>query len=759
MIRLLVTLPALLALLLPAVAAAQTVPVRSGAHAAFTRLVLDMPRRIAWRVQERETGATLIFDSPGLDFDLDAVFERIGHGRVRAVSSTPGRLQIDFACVCDLSVFWHGARMLVLDIAPAPQTVLAETTARPAARPVTVPDPSGLRQRSTALTSLADRLDAMTVPPLPSAKEEEGPANAQAKAPGLAAIRSALIEQLGRAASQGLLTPARRNVGAKGAVRPRGDASEPVDEAEPAPPGPAPRAAVNMRAHSSVDLALGGSARPPVSPVQEQACPEPDWVNIAAWGGTAPFHEELGRLNRALLGEFDRPNDTVALELARFYLHHGFGAEVRLALTLRGHSDAQGDFLRKMSFIIDHEASGDQPGLSPMVTCDAPAMLWAILAAPDLPKDLTLDHKGLLRAFVLLPDGLRRSLGPPLARRFLSAGHRETSQSILRVIDRLQETDDPETALARAQLARARQEPDLERRALRVAVQGNSTASAEALLGLIEGALERDEPVPLDRAELAGAYAQEYRGTELGHRMTGAYIAALAHADAYEEAVREFDRLRADIDPARSDQATADMLIGQMTRHADDVTFLRHALSGRFGGPGEVAPDIAREIAGRLLVGGFADRAGEFVASELVGHDTPASRLLRVEIALAQERPRAAEAELVGVEGPEADRLRARARSLAGDHAAAAWLYARGGQPDASEREAFLAADPVSLAGAEDPVLRDVADLLPQPDTPEPGPEGPPLARHRRALDAAATARQVLDRLLTEMPGPDIPVN
>jgi hypothetical protein len=747
MIRLLVTL---LALLLPAMAMAQTVPVRSGAHAEFTRLVLDMPRRIAWRLQERKSGAALIFDAPGLDFDLDAVFERIGRERVRAVSSAPGRLEIEFACACELSAFWHGARMLVLDIATPPQTASDERPARPFAR--SMRDSSALGQRSAALISLSDRLDVMAAADTAPMHEDGTPEDTPGVEPDLSAMRGALIEQLGRAASQGLLTPARRDVTGPGAGRPRSETHEPTKEAETAPPASAPRAALNMRAHSSVDLAIVGAARPPAGPVQAQTCPEPDWTDVAAWGGTAPFHEELGRLNRDLLGEFDRPNDTVALELARLYLHYGFGAEARLALTLRSHSDAEAELLREMSFIVDHKPVGERPKLTLALICDATTMLWGILANPDLSKDLPLDHKGLLRAFALLPDGLRRSLGPALARRLLSAGHRETSQSILRVIDRHQEADDPETALARAELAHVRQDPDLAQSALHVAVQGNSPASAEALLALVEGALEKGEPVPLDRAELAGAYAQEYRGTALGHRMSAAYIAALAHAGAYGEAVREFDRLRAD-------QETADMLIGQMARHADDVTFLRHVLSGRFGEPGDVAPEIARAIASRLLAVGFPDRAGGFVAPQLVGHDTPGSRLLRAEIALAQERPRAAEAELLWLAGPEAAGLRARARSLAGDHAAAARLYALGGQADAADRAALFAADPGSLAAAGNPVLRDVASLLQEPDAAEPGPEAPPLGRHRRALDAAGTARQVLGRLLAATPSPDIPIN
>jgi len=755
MIRLLLPL---LALLLPAMATAQTVPVRSGAHAEFTRLVLDMPRRVTWRVQTRETGASVIFetsdDAPDLDFELDSVFDRIGRERVRAVAAGPGRLEIDFACACDLRAFWHGARMLVLDIAEVPQP--PPETARSSSRPGPGLDPDGLRQRSTASTSLADRLDDMTGPTAPA---PDTPQSLQAPGSDFSAMRDALIEQLGLAASRGLLEPARR--GPHKAARDKPGTRAKGAKVEAARPvlDTASRATANMRVRNSIDPGLSESSQPPAARGQEQTCPAKPWMEVAAWGGADAFHAERGRLTRNLLGEFDRTKETVALDLARFYLHHGFGAEARMALDLRGISDLQSEVLREMAVIVDREEFNAPPGLAGALDCEASATLWALLAVPDVPEDLTFDHKALLRAFVLLPDGLRRTLGRALARRLLKAGHHETSRSILRLIDRETGSTQPEAALVRAELATARQEPDAARTALRVAVKSNSSPSAEALLALIEDYQDREEPVPLDKAELAGALSHEHRGTGLGDRLARAYITALAGAGAYDRAVSEFERLYPDLTARQADMAIAEMLIAAMTAAADDVTFLRHTLSGRLGAPGDFGPRVARGLSRRLLETGFPSRAAAFLAAGFAGHDAPASRLLRAEIALAQAQPRAAEAELAGLGGADADRLRAQARSLAGDHAAAAQLYAGAGQTEAAARAAFLAADPGPLSDAPDPVLRDVGHLLQRREDDAPASEAAPLAQQRRLLGSVAEAREVLNRLLAATPGPDQPVD
>jgi len=66
-----------------------------------------------------------------LRFDLSGAFDRIGRDRLRALAAPEGqgRLLLDLGCDCALRPFWHGARMLVLDIADPPAAPAAPPAA------------------------------------------------------------------------------------------------------------------------------------------------------------------------------------------------------------------------------------------------------------------------------------------------------------------------------------------------------------------------------------------------------------------------------------------------------------------------------------------------------------------------------------------------------------------------------------------------------------------------------------------------------
>ena len=114
---------ACLAVLVGASAAgAATVAVRSGAHEGFTRLTMDLPRRLGWALNGSGARRTLRLDGTDLDFDLSQAFTRIGRDRVRALSGggEDATLVIDLGCDCDVDGFFAGESLLVIDIADPP---------------------------------------------------------------------------------------------------------------------------------------------------------------------------------------------------------------------------------------------------------------------------------------------------------------------------------------------------------------------------------------------------------------------------------------------------------------------------------------------------------------------------------------------------------------------------------------------------------------------------------------------------------------
>jgi len=690
-----------------------------------------------------------------MDFDITGVFDRIGRNRLRAIKAAPGQLDLDFACDCGVQAFWHTDRMLVLDIAETFQSSLMAQRQSPDLS--SDEDPSaGIRPLSAATAGLSRSL-ASGLPQLGGADLAETPdAVPDDETLELSDMRATLLRELGRAASQGLLTPTRTplrdppRLSLSDPTAPdRPDTEPPKDEASFTPENPrmADRAPLNLRAQSSIDRAITSiRAESPPHDMQDTCVPV-TWLDLPSWGGTGPFHQEIGDLNRQLLGEFDRPNEEVALRLARMYLYFGFGAEARHTLDLRPERSEKDAILREMALIMDRGHAPVGSRLATTVGCGEPAVLWALLAMPTVPQETVFDHKALLRSFAALPASLRDTFGPELGRRLIEARHSETAQNILRMTARSGATGNADLALARADLAAVEDDQDTARTELTTAVTSNSVVAAEALVQLIDGLLSEGAPVPLDKAELAGAYAYENRGTDLGRRMTGTYLAALGASGAFAKAVSEFERLRSDLDAAAT-SGIATALMQQMTRHADDVTFLRHALSDRLITPAMVPADLGVDIATRLLDSGLADQARTFVAADLPGRDERSSKLTRAEIALMQNRPRQAEVELLGLDGAEANSLRARARSLVGDHAAARVLYTASDQTEKAADEAWFAEDLDLMAEATDPVLRQTAEIL-QTGAQQPQTGSiPPLERHRGLLESAGTLRTAMKRLL-----------
>ena len=91
---------------------------RSGQHEDFTRLIVDLPERIELQIDQDSTQALLSFPGQELDFDTTRVFNRIARERIVDVvtGKDTSTLLVKFGCQCEVSSFWHGKSLLVLDV-------------------------------------------------------------------------------------------------------------------------------------------------------------------------------------------------------------------------------------------------------------------------------------------------------------------------------------------------------------------------------------------------------------------------------------------------------------------------------------------------------------------------------------------------------------------------------------------------------------------------------------------------------------------
>ena len=114
-----------LALSVPA-ADAEIIPVRSGEHEDFTRLVVDLPERTKWEFGRNSAGYELRVPGKGIVFDLAGVFARIPRTRLADLETgkAEGSLALGVTCDCHAMVSESRSGSIIIDIrqGPAPES-------------------------------------------------------------------------------------------------------------------------------------------------------------------------------------------------------------------------------------------------------------------------------------------------------------------------------------------------------------------------------------------------------------------------------------------------------------------------------------------------------------------------------------------------------------------------------------------------------------------------------------------------------------
>ncbi|MBZ8117547.1 hypothetical protein KUD11_02690 [Roseovarius sp. LXJ103] len=727
-------------------ASAETVTVRSGAHEGFSRLVLDMPRQVPFRIENQGDTQHLIFAQEGLIFDTSAVFARIAKDRVTQFAPIAGvsGLSLSIGCDCEVDVFWATQTMLVLDVrdaAPELGTALGATpddtldiiaVMGADLTPITsIESKASVPADASFAVDLAER----SAGQITAASLEVLLPNEQGVVPTerVSFARDQLTQQIARAATLGLLDtrPIREETQAQTSVV---AAVSPVVQA--LPPNN------NLHAERVVDRGILQPTKQAVQTASGQSCIGDQYFDLASWGSDTTFASQIGAARAALSGEFDRTPPDAAVNLARLYLFFGFGAEARQALRMAEVDLKTATVYGALAEILETGATRSST-LSGQIGCDAPVALWSAMSYEVLPPNMPAEMDAVLRALMALPTHLRRHIGPQLARKLVAGGRASAAERVLRIVDRIPEEPAAEQALARAEFSIAEGMPEGADADLEIVVDANAEGSAEALVKRIDTRLKTGRAVPPEMADLAGAYAHEYRDAPLGKALSRAYIEAMAASGDFDTAMAEATRLERDLSDAAKDTILATML-RLLTDNADDLTFLR--IGTELSQTADrVSPETANAVAARMIALGFADLARPFVSPSTTGFPLQQRRLLRAEIAILASSPRAAQIELLGVEGDGADRLRARALSMLGEHLEAHAIYLSLGDMDAALREALLAEEWQQTVNIADPALADmVAASVATLSEDSAG----VLARNKALLESSQSARETIDALL-----------
>ncbi len=748
-------------------AIAQSIQVRSGQHDDFTRLIVDLPERFEIQIEQDTDTAKITFPGQSLKFDTSRIFRRIARERILDVTTNldTSSFSIKFGCRCEVSSFWHDASLLVLDVRDSTDDPSFENDAE---KPVDESTVTAVRSRLTLpknansfAASLANSqfsIESPNSPPQIDPVEEATPEQVEFSEEIISEARERLVKQIGRAASQGLLEP---RTALK--LETKADESNTIvsDVPTEVQPRNKPNEHVNLRAQSSVDRDFLAALNRGTNASLGMTCISDHKVNVGNWGTDLPFAKQVGNLRMELMGEFDQLNQDIAIQLAKLYLHYGFGVEAILTLALVEETSEDTVILRSLAAIMEDGYAAANSILANQLSCENSAVLWSILSYETLPIDTPVEFDSALRTFDALPSHLRSHLGPTLSRRFLEAGHQEAADKVLRILNRNQSAVNSDAQLVEAEINLSDGEQSKAKAMMQEVVETNSEPSAEALISLIDTIIQAEQGVSFDLAVLAGAYAQQDRGGALEKDLTRVYLTGLSASGAFEQSYDEYSRLSANLPPNIRKDVRSEML-HQLVQRASDVTFLKYAMVNHSTDHALYAPKVANDAAERLLSLGFAPQALPFLKDRITGALGRERQLLRSRIALAENRPRQAEAELENLTDDAADVLRAQARSQVGDHSAAATFFSSGGKPEQSLRQSWFAEDWARLMDTQAGATADIAALAAlsasasgtKEDAKPESKDERVLAQNRELIQQSLAARDTIKTLLQEKPSP-----
>ncbi len=752
--------------------AAQVVQFRSGEHEDFTRLVATLPTEDTnWTISGDGKFYTIKIDGDDLRLKTNTIFDRIPRTRLAnfVANDARGEIELELACDCRIVSIPYNDRYVIFDIRAGlspqpdnlPQVPLSFGVAVKQETPKREFRFTSLEAAKPAPVVLEEKLEVKKLDVPYSdllAFETFVKRNAQVET-----LRRDLVAQVDRATDQKLLDPKQMLPQVESYPTP-----DPVEMASAEStaivkddhvPHRATKGQVgkdhNIVAYNVIDEVGRDIAALLSGQVGRGTCLPDTAVDISSWSGNRTFVEELAKLRQQLVGEFDRTNDEALLKLARLYVHYTFGAEALQVLQLLPESN-ENLILRDMAHIVD----GDVPletenSFEFQAHCSGHATLWAALSGQPLVGESAI--KGALDALHTMPRHLREHLGPKLSNRFVEQGETEAATLVLNAIERANPVQDANFSYAQATLDAELGNTEAAEDTYSEIASQNTDLATVAVVKLIDSHVDKAVAPAPETISLVGALAVEHKSGAMGPELRRAHALARMLEQEFVAAFGIIDDIETrDGGPAAS--KVRSQIVNAMIEHADDYDIIAWTLQQKLAEPGRLSAGTALSLAQKTFELGFVGETKRLLQAAQTMTPSNEKRLLKARVALADNLPKRAEAELLGIMSPEADQLRARARAMAGDHAGAAQLLADLGERSKAEAEAWLDGDLVSLAVSETEIYRKTSTLLTPEDvevvesadaaeTPPSSTQGV-LARNRALLEGSAESRSVLGELL-----------
>lgn len=722
-------------------AAQQVVPVQSGAHEGYSRLVLQIDPTVAWEIDTSRGQATLRFPGQALSFATSRIFDRITRDRIASVtaevSDAGSALVLALNCGCAVKSFAYNDGYIVLDVfdgpalppedtaataqttqawqpdplpfiqqSNAPARFTANVMVQPPAQPVLLPDPQPVPPPGSATLAAPALPDAMAVV---GAGAEEDTAknaandaarimlevesiaetarngsdepNAAAENPALRArieeAQTLLLAQLTRAADQGLV-----NFVPPPAPEPVAPEAPPAVEDVAAEPAPDPALTQQLSARTAYAQGTEDALTEIVNQFAMPQCLDDAVFVMEGWGGAEAFSGQLAKLRSRQIKEFDVMDPQVTGAIIRLYLRYGLGLEAKLFLAESSEAIENAELYRDMAYLLEAEPEAVSGPVLNGNGCGGDHEMWYLATGNGTTE--VLDPLSITEAFANYPIEVRSIIGPPLAQAFIDRGQVDAGHIVLEIVRRAEGAITSAQRMAEARLLEVKADNEGAANIYKELAASNDSLAPDAMIAYARSLLEQDSPVPASLLLDLESASFMQRNTDMADTLRLWEIRVRAKVEGADKALAQIaETLKERPELAAELQSiTAEILALTEAAALGDYTYaqivLQYAQMLRQDNSGDAARlQIAKEMA-KI---GLPELALDVLTPNLTRANSEASQVVAAAY-LQLFQPDQALAQLAGDTSLEAFEMRLQANLQREDYAAVARLLA---QDQASE--------------------------------------------------------------------------
>lgn len=730
---------------LPVPGKAQEILVTSGEHSDFTRIVFRIPNGATWSLDSQRGRATIVLDGHEEGFNVDRVFSRIPRSRISDLTAEENTLTFELTCDCPVVPFVTDGDYLALDFQSGPP-LPEDFSALPRALsqgdlPIST---FGIGDLLWSVEQEIVTLGEETASSVEISPTEE--ANLLQESDRLSEAQRNLQESFAEAATRGVLQlsdgfpAALPDERAETALPEESaelfDSSENLDASESV-------LTSNMRITSSLDAPDSKTS----AHVTSSKCQNDFDLNVSSWVKMDGPFAEIGMLRASLFDAVDEIDKETALDLARMYLHHGFGPEAKQVLELSVDLASEHPELYDIADILELGYARNPRALHTSLDCETSAALWSVLSAQTLPKREKVAVDAVLRALNGLPNQLRQFLAPTVSSRLLDYGEANAAEQALRTVQRTPGPNSDPAKLANADLLISLGETSSGTEQLVRLVEEGSPTSPSALVALMEAKLENDELVSPEIALTIEAYAFELSGSEMEKPLLRAHIIAAAKSGQFSKAFFELNENWPQVAERSENSELQSIVVDELTKRSDEMTFV----STVFSDAALWSPNMDREtwisVVKRLAKIGFPEKALEVVVSKFGSSLDSELQVLLAETNLEMGNYDIALQQVFSRTDPRADSIRARAQEGLGRNEVAHMIFSASGEDQAALRNARLSQNWNEIIADDDPVFGAVKKMN-RKALPSTNPEPDMLENLTSLVGESESARNTISDLL-----------